>query len=424
MSKKINIGIIGLGYIGSSVAEVLRKNRGVIAENSGVDLRVKKVCDIRRIKTSYPFTSDPYQIIKDPGIDVVVEVTGKVKPALKYILAALSHKKHVVTPNKEVMAKHMQKILSAAGKNRVRVLFEGAVGGGIPIITPLRDSLAGNQISEIYGIVNGTTNYILSKMTEEGREFLSALDEAKAKGYAEPNPSADIKGFDASYKAAILASVAFGAKVEWKDLYFEGITNISQDDIVYAREIGYVIKLLAIARMVQGKPLDSSRGKLDVRVHPALVPKHHPLALVSENLNAIYVKGYPVGELMFYGPGAGGGPTASAIVSDIIQIVKHPKSKVRRQKSIKISKTEEINSRYYIRLQAPDRFGVLAGISKAFARKKVSIAAVVQKETVGNVVTIVILLHSVAEKNLRAALKIIEKLPVVRKVCNVIRIVS
>jgi len=415
MSKKINIGIIGLGNIGSSVAEVLRRNRGVIAENSGVVLRVKKVCDIRKIKTSYPFTSDPYQIINDPEIDVVVEATGKVSPALKYILSALNNKKHVVTPNKEVIAKHMGQILSAARKNRVQVLFEGAVGGGIPIITPLRESLAGNQISEIYGIVNGTTNYILSKMTEEGKEFLPALEEAKAKGYAEPDPSADVKGFDASYKAAILASVAFRAKVEWKDVYFEGITNISQDDIAYAREIGYVIKLLAIAKMVE--------GKLDVRVHPALVPKQHPLASVSENLNAIYIKGYPVGELMFYGPGAGGGTTASAIVSDIIQIskIKYQKSKLRKYRN---RKTEDITSRYYIRLQAPDRYGVLAGISKAFARKKVSIAAVVQKETVGNVATIVILIHSVAEKNLRSALKIIEKLPVVRKVCNVIRIVS
>ncbi len=415
MLKKINIGIIGLGNIGSTLAAVLRKNRSAIIENSGVDIRVKKVCDIRRRKSPYPFTTDPYQVIKDPEISVVVEAIGGVNPALKYILAALRNGKHVVTPNKEVIAKHMREILSAARRNRVRVLFEGAVGGGIPIIHPLRESLAGNRISEVYGIVNGTTNYILSKMMEEGMDFDQALEKAKDKGYAEPDPGSDIKGYDASYKAAILASIAFGAEVDYKEVHVEGITSITQEDIQYAKDIGYVIKLLAIAKMVE--------NKIDVRVHPALVPRNHPLASVSENNNAIYVKGDPVGDLMFYGPGAGGGPTASAIISDIIQIVKRPTSDVQRPKSIKVRKIEDIQSRYYIRLQAPDRYGVLAGISKAFAKKKVSIAAVVQKETVGNVATIVILLHNVAEKNLRASLKIVEKLPVVRRVCNVIRII-
>lgn len=415
MVKQVNIGIIGLGNVGSAVAAVLRKNHAQIAENSGVDLRVKKVCDVRRVKSPLPFTSNPYAIIKDPDISIVVEAIGGANPALKYILAALKNGKHVVTSNKEVIAKHMKKILAAARKNRVQVLFEGAVGGGIPIVQPLRESLAGNQISLVYGIVNGTTNYILSKMMEDEMEFDQALKKAKEKGYAEPDPSADIKGFDASYKAAILASIAFGVEVSPKDVYCEGITSIAREDIQYVNEIGYVIKLLAIARMVE--------GKLDVRVHPALVSKQHPLASVSDNYNAIYVKGSPVGELMFYGPGAGGGPTASAVVSDIIQVAKRPKSKVLRLKAAKLRKVENISSRYYIRLQAPDRFGVLAGISKAFARKKVSIAAVVQKETVGNVATIVILLHSVAEKNLKASLKIVEKLPVVKKVCNVIRII-
>jgi homoserine dehydrogenase len=386
-----------------------------IAENSGVDLRVKKVCDVRKVKSPFPFTRNPYAIIKDPEISIVVEAIGGVNPALKYILAAIKNGKHVVTPNKEVIAKHMKKILAAARKNRVQVLFEGAVGGGIPVVQPLRESLAGNQVSLVYGIVNGTTNYILSKMMEEEMEFSQALKRAKEKGFAEPDPSADIRGFDASYKAAILASIAFGVEVNSKDVYCEGITSITRDDIQYAKEIGYVIKLLAIAKMVD--------GKLDVRVHPALVSRHHPLASVSENYNAIYVKGNPVGELMFYGPGAGGGPTASAVISDIIQVAKRPKSKIPRLKAARLRKVENISSRYYIRLQAPDRFGVLAGISKAFARKKVSIAAVVQKETVGNVATIVILLHSVAEKNLEAALKIIQKLPVVKKVCNVIRII-
>jgi homoserine dehydrogenase len=416
MAKRVNIGIIGFGNIGSAVASALRKNHAKILRDSGLDLRIKKVCDVRKVKTAYPFTRNAMEIVRDPEISVVVETIGGVKPALKFILAALNSGKHVVTPNKEVIAKHMKEILAAARKNRAQVMFEGAVGGGIPIIQPLRTELAGNQVSEIYGIVNGTTNYILSKMTEEGMELAPALKMAQARGFAEPDPTSDIEGYDASYKAAILASVAFGLEIKWKDVYFEGITNITLEDIQYARDIGYVIKLLAIARRVD--------GKVDVRVHPALVGRMHPLASVSENFNAIYVKGKPIGELMFYGPGAGGGPTASAIISDIIQAAKGGKIRAIKLRQARIGGIESISSRYYIRLQAPDRFGVLAGISRAFARKKVSIAAVVQKETVGNVATIVILLHSVAEKNLKAALRLIRKLPVVRKVCNVIRIVS
>ena len=415
MAKRVNIGIIGFGNIGSAVADVLQKNRAHISENSGLELKIKKVCDVVKRKTSLPYTSDAYGIIDDPEIDVVVEAIGGVNPALKFILAALKNKKHVVTPNKEVIAKHMKEILAVARQNRVQVLFEAAVGGGIPIIQPLRESLAGNQITEIYGIVNGTTNYILSKMTEEGMEFAEALKKAKDKGYAEPDPSADIKGFDASYKTAILASVSFGAEVDWKDVSFEGITKVTQEDIQYAKQIGYVIKLLAITRIVE--------GKLEVRVHPALVSKTHPLAFVSGNNNAIYVKGKPVGELMFYGPGAGGGPTASAVISDVIQAVKAKKSGIKKKKKVRIRKIEDISSRYYIRLEAPDCTGVLAGISKAFARKKVSIAAVVQKETVGKSATIVIMLHRVPEKNLKAALSSISKLSVVRRICNVIRIV-
>lgn len=416
MKQKINIGIIGLGNIGSALVNSLRQNHRAIIENSGVEIQIRKVCDIRRIKSSFPFTPNPYEIIDDPDIDVVVEAIGGVNPALKYILAALKKKKHVVTPNKEVIAKHMKEIASLARRNRVQILFEAAVGGGIPIIRPLRESLAGNRLSEVYGIVNGTTNYILSQMTEKGMEFSEALSRAKEKGFAEPDPSSDIDGYDASYKAAILASVAFRADVDWKKVYFEGIRKISQEDIQYARDIGYVIKLLAISKL-------TAEG-LEVRVHPALVSRSHPLASVSENFNAIYVKGDPIGEQMFYGQGAGGGPTASAIISDIIAIAKS-KDKKRNLifKKYKYKKIENIASRYYVRLQAPDRYGVLAGISKAFARQKVSIAAVVQKENKGNLATIVIMVHSVAEKNFKAALKIVSNLSVVRRICNVIRII-
>lgn len=416
MAKKVNIGIIGYGNIGSAVGEALRKNHAEILENAGIDIKVKKICDVRRVRSPYPFTSKPGDIINDPDISVVVECIGGTGPALKIILAALSKGKHVVTPNKEVIAKNMEAIMAAARKNRVQVFYEGAVGGGIPIIQPLRASLAGNKLNEVYGIVNGTTNYILSRMTDDGMEFGQALKMAKEKGFAEPDPSSDINGNDASYKAVILASTAFGAKVKVNDVFREGITGIAREDILYADDIGYVVKLLAVARQ--------NEGKLEVRVHPALVAKSHPLAAVKENYNAIYVKGSPVGELMFYGPGAGGGPTASAIISDIIQAAKGQKSSARRLKNVRLRKIDDITSRYYIRLQAPDRFGVLAGISKAFARKKVSIAAVVQKETVGNIATIVVLLDNTVEKNLRAALRIMAKLPVVKKICSVIRIAA
>jgi len=414
--KKIYLGIIGFGNIGSAVAGTIKKNRNSILESTGIDLQIKKVCDLRPKRTPFPFSRNPYEIINDPEISVVVEATGTVNPALQFVLAALAKGKHVVTPNKELIAKQMSRLLSAAQENEVELRFEGAVGGGIPIIQSLRESLAANTISEIYGIVNGTTNYILTHMANEKMDFNQALSQAKLKGYTEPDPTSDIKGYDASYKAAILAAVAFQAKVDLKKVYCEGIVNITQEDIQYTSEIGYAIKLLAITKRA-GK-------EIEVRVHPALVPKSHPLASVSENYNAIYVKGEPVGELMFYGQGAGGGPTASAIISDILQIA-NSKLKIQNSKlrNYRLKKIDEIEGRYYIRLQAPDKFGVLAGIAKAFAQKKVSIAAVNQKETVGNLATIVILVHNTKEKDLRAALNIISKLPVVRKVCNLIRII-
>ena len=413
--KKVNIGIFGYGIVGSAVADVLKKNAAVIAERGGVAIKVKQVCDLRKITTPYPLSSNPSDILSDPEISLVVETMGGVNPAKKYVLAALRAGKHVVTSNKELVARHMDELLAAAAKSGVSLLFEGAVGGGIPILNSLRDHLAANKIGEVYGIVNGTTNYILSKMTEDKLEFSTALAKAQQLGFAEANPKMDIEGYDASYKAAILGSVAFGARVRWENVYREGIDKVTAEDIAYAGEIGYVIKLLAVARL--------EGGALDVRVHPALVAKTHPLASVSENFNAIYVKGFPVGELMFYGPGAGGNPTASAVIGDIITAadseLRTPNSEL---KNCKIKNIEETSGRYYIRLQAEDKHGVLAGIAKAFADNKVGIAAVTQKEKVGNLATIVILVHSVPEKNLIAAIKQIKKLNVVRTVSNVIRI--
>lgn len=413
--QKIKIGIIGFGTVGSAVDKLIKQNGTLIADRIGVHFEVSAVADVSK-KVHHPkLVRDAHKIINDPEISIIVEAIGGVNPALGYILSALKAGKHIVTSNKEVIALHGDKIFKEAEKNRCLVRFEGAVGGGIPIIGPLSSDLLANDLTEVFGIVNGTTNYILSKMAKEGLEFAQALKEAQELGFAEAKPQKDIEGYDASYKAVILASVAFGAKIDWKSVYFEGISKITQEDIRYADEIGYTIKLLAISK--------KSAGSLEVRVHPTLIPKDHPLASVSGAMNAIYVTGNMVGELMFYGPGAGGAPTASAIVGDIIAIV-YPKFQMLKPhlKALTIKPINEILSRYYIRLTAPDRHGVLAGISKAFADENVSIAAVMQKETIGKTATIVIIIHEAKEENLRKAIAKLKKLPVVKEISNVIRV--
>ncbi len=425
--KSISIGIIGFGNIGSSVAKNIKRNSSIIAESVGVPVRVKLVSDkdskALKIARSHRIrvAKRAQDIVKDPEIDIVVEAIGGEHPAKEIIFNAIACGKHVVTSNKEVIAKNLKRILDLAKQKNVSVLFEGAVGGGTPIIGALRDDLGGNVITLLYGIVNGTTNYILSRMTESELEFKEALGEAINEGYAEAKPRTDIEGYDSAYKAAILASVAFGADVKIKDVYVEGISKISQEDIKYARDIGYVIKLLAVAKLVQGEG--------EVRVHPILIPKSHRIASISGALNAIYVKGSPVGGVLLSAQGAGGDPTSSAVIGDVLEIAKRMvrgDSPVawKSLKKIKLRKTENIKSRYYIRLRAPDRFGVLAKISRAFAQEKVSIQAVVQKETVGNVATIVILIHSVREKNMMKAITKIKKLSVVKEICNVIRVTS
>ncbi len=428
MKKKVvNIGIIGFGNIGSSIAKNLKKNSSRVAEHVGAPVRVKLVVDksssaLKKARSMGLKVSRRAQdITSDPKIDIVVESIGGENPARKIILDSIAHRKSVVTSNKEVMAKHLKVILDAARQSNVSVLFEGAVCGGTPIIGPLRDDLSGNEISLMYGIVNGTTNYILSRMTESQMEFKEALSEAIREGFAEANPRMDVEGYDSAYKSVILASIAFGAEVKMKDVYVEGIGRISQEDVKYAKDIGYVIKLLAVAKLVQ--------GELEVRVHPMLLPRSHRLASISGAANAVYVKGFPVGEVLFSAQGAGGNPTSSAVIGDIVEIAKRlvcgdsPAAWTGLRK-IKFRKIGDIKSRYYVRLRAPDKFGVLAGISKAFSDEKVSIQAVVQKETVGNVATIVILIHGVCERNLMRAISRIKRLSVIKEVCNVIRVTS
>lgn len=422
MAQTVNIGIIGLGTVGSSVIKVLRNNGKLIAEKTGINIRVKKAADIRdrRAVAGKSFTKKASEVLNDPDISIVVETMGGTDPARKYILSAIRSGKHVVTSNKEVIAKHGSQIMAAAAKAGVNVLFEAAVCGGIPILHPIRECLAANRINEISGIVNGTTNYILSKMTNEGISFDAALKQAQKKGFAEANPKMDIDGSDAAYKAAILASVASGSFVQVDDIYREGIANIAPEDIEYAKEIGYVIKLLAVIKI--------SGNEMEVRVHPTLVEKEHPLAKVSDDFNAVFVKTDAMGDAMFYGKGAGGLPTASSVLSDVIEIAKDlggccgPEPYIPRTRKLRMKDIGEVRSRYYIRLEAPDKPGVLSGISGVFAKKKVSIQEVVQKESKGSVAQIVIILDENREKDIQDALKAIKKLPVVKKICSVIRV--
>jgi homoserine dehydrogenase len=419
--KHIKIGILGLGTVGASVVSVLRKNNRLIADRTGIILEIAKASDIRdkRSLVGKAFTRNPQEVTRDPEISIVIECIGGVDPAEKYVLDAIKNGKNVVTSNKELIAKHGREILAAARKYGVNILFEASVCGGIPILQALRESLAANKIQEISGIVNGTTNYILTKMTNEGLSFDMALKQAQKKGYAEADPKMDIDGSDAAYKAAILAFASSGSFINVNNIYREGISRIAQEDIEYAKEIGYVIKLLAIIKL--------SETEMEVRVHPTLIEANHPLAKVSDNYNAVFVKTDAMGEGMFYGQGAGGLPTASAVLADVIEIAKdagccgsgcsYPMAKKLKMKDI-----GEIRSRYYIRLEAPDKPGVLAGISGVFSKKKVSIQEVVQRESKGKTAQIVIILHENREKDIQDALKIISKLPVVKKICSVIRV--
>jgi len=422
MQNKVYIGIIGLGVVGSSVVKVLRKNAGSISQKTGVDIIIKKASDVlnKRSIAGAAYTKNASEILNDPEISIVIECVGGIDPAKKYVLSAINKGKHVVTSNKELLAKYGKEIFEAAKENNVYVMYEASVCGGIPIIKAIRESLAANRIKEVSGIVNGTTNYILTKMTNNGMSLKEALTQAQKKGFAEANPKMDLDGSDAVYKAAILAYTSGGSFVNIKDIYKEGILKIAPEDIEYAKEIGYVIKLLAIIKMLD--------GEIEVRVHPTLLEASHPLAKVSDNYNAVFVKTDAMGEGMFYGEGAGGLPTASAVLADVVEIAKaisgccDGEPYYPSEKKLKVRNINDIRSRYYIRLEAPDRSGVLAGISGVFSKKKISIQEVVQRESKGKNAQIVIILHENKEKDVQDALSAISKLPVVKRICSVIRV--
>jgi homoserine dehydrogenase len=424
--SQINIGILGLGVVGSGTLRVLTENAEGISRKVGVPLVVKKIAvrDLHKTR-DVPvapglLTDNPDDVINDPEIDILCELIGGVEPAHDYVLRALQSGKNIVTANKEMMAKAGHDLLHEAEERHLDFSFEGSVGGGIPIIQPLKESLAANRFTEIIGIVNGTTNYILSKMAREDADFADVLAEAQAHGYAEADPTNDIEGYDAQFKTAILASIAFTTRIDVADIYVEGITKIAKRDMEVARDLGYVIKIVGI-----GQDLGDA---LQVRVHPVLLPQTHPLASVNDVYNAVYLRGDAVGDAMLYGRGAGSLPTGSAVVGDIIGTARNILLGATGrlgctcydQKPVR--SITELETGYYVRLLAHDRPKVLASLASVFGDFDVSIASVVQRALPDGDAEIVWITHRCKEANLRSALDVIRRLRIVTGVQNWIRV--
>jgi homoserine dehydrogenase len=424
--RTVKVGLIGLGTVGSGVVEILRNHREDFARRAGVDVELTRFADHsaeRATGLGIPasaFTTSADDIISDPDIDVVIELIGGTGAAHDIVLAALNAGKSVVTANKALMASAGQEVMEAAAAAGVDISFEAAVGGGIPIIGPLKHSLVSNEVDSVMGIVNGTTNYMLTRMAEDGLDYASALAEAQELGYAEADPTADVDGLDAAAKVAILASIAFNSRVTVGQVPTEGIRGLTPEDIAYASEMGYVIKLLAIANR-------TGRG-IDIRVHPTMVPDGHQLAKVSGVFNAIYVVGDAVGETMFFGRGAGSLPAASAVVGDVIETARHIQSGCLNlvgctcNESLPVCDVGDLVTRYYLRLHVADRAGVLAKVATVLGEEGVSIASVIQKRAWEDSAEIVYVTHQASERAVRTALTRIESLDIVSHVAAVIRV--
>jgi homoserine dehydrogenase len=431
MTKKvINVGIIGFGTVGAGTAKILLDNAGTISSRSGFDVRVKNIADLdikrdRGIKLpAGVLTADAASVINDPEIDVIVELIGGIHPAKDFILQAIKNKKHVVTANKALLATEGSDIFRAASQNGVEVGFEAAVAGGIPIIKVIREGLVGNKVLTIFGIINGTSNYILSKMTDERVDFADALKEAQRLGYAEADPTFDIEGIDTAHKMTLLASLAYGIPLSFNDVYKEGITKITARDIEFATELGYRIKLLDIAKAVD--------GEIEMRVHPTMVPNEYLISKVDGSFNAIFVEGDAVGSTLYYGRGAGDLPTGSAVVADIVDIGRNIVSggaaraagiSTDNASGIKLRKMEDIESMYYFRFSALDNPGVLSKISGILGNNNISIASVIQKgrSSVASV-PLVVLTHVAREKDVQKAIAEIDNLQVVAEKTLFIRV--
>lgn len=423
--KEIKAALLGAGTVGGGVYKLVERRAAEMQAKTGANLKITKVLvkNMQKKREGIPaevLTDDWKGILQDPEIQIVIELMGGLEPARTYILQALEAGKHVVTANKDLLAEHGQELMEAAEKNHCDLCFEAAVAGGIPIIRPLKECLAGNEITEVMGIVNGTTNYILTKMTQEGWDFADALKEAQNLGFAEADPTADVEGLDAGRKMAILASIAFHSRVTFSDVDIKGITKITAKDIQYAKELGYTLKLLGVAR--------NEEGKMEVGVSPMMIPSTHPLANVNDSFNAVFVHGDAVDDAMFQGRGAGEFPTASAVVGDLISVARNiqygccGRIGCSCYKNLSMKPAGEAKHKYCLRLIVEDRPGILAGIAGVLGNHGVSIHQVIQKPAVNGVAELVVITDRVETQCLDDSLVVFEGMPMIREIASVIRV--
>ncbi|MGN0814163.1 MAG: homoserine dehydrogenase [Candidatus Coproplasma sp.] len=428
--KKVGVAILGLGVVGGGTYKILTEHREFYQKAHKVDIVVESVLELRKERAlalgieESKIAANIQEICSNPDVDIVVEVMGGVEPAKTFVLDCLHAGKSVVTSNKEMFCKHSHELEVAAKKNHCGLFYEASCVGGVPVIRALLDNLQGNKILSMMGIINGTTNYILTKMSSEGVAYEDALKQAQKLGYAEANPTADVEGYDASYKLSILSSLAFHTKIPYTNVYREGITNVSVDDINYGKQLGYALKLLAI-----GKNGDSG---VEVRVHPTFIRNSHPLASVNDSYNAVYITGDSVEDVMLYGRGAGEMPTGSAIVGDIIYCATHVNYQYSTFKNTENASpstkfVENFESAYYIRLNAADRSGVLAKVSSIFSRCGISVAQMIQEgqsQNESESVPLIFITHITKEHNVNKAVSLINACPEVAQIAAVIRVVS
>ena len=425
----VRVGVLGCGNVGGPLVRLIGQRCDSILARTGLRLEVVRVA-VRSLARERDvvlaegvLTRDTAAVVDAGDVDVVIEVIGGIEPARELILTALKAGKPVVTANKELLANHGAELFAAADAAGVDLLFEAAVAGGIPIMRPLRESLAGEDISRVMGIVNGTTNFILTRMSEEGSSYAEALTEAQSLGYAERDPTADVEGYDSGAKAAIIASIAFGARVVAGDVYHEGIADITATDIAFADRLGYVIKLLAVAERTTG----DDGPEIGVRVHPAMVPRSHPLAAVRDSFNAVFVEGAAVGNLMFYGRGAGGQPSASAVLGDLIDAAINLRAGSHATVGVlgkaRIRSIDETSSSYYISLDVEDRPGVLRAIAEVVERHGVSIRSM-EQAGLGDEARLIFITHHAREADVQATLADLRDLDVIHQTGSVLRVVG
>ncbi len=441
MDSRIRVGLLGCGHVGGALVGLIEQRNSEIEQSAGVRFDITRIA-VRNLSkhrdTVVPggraheevFTTDADSIVNDPDVDLVVELIGGVEPARSLILDSLKAGKPVVTGNKELLANVGAELYAAAAASGVDILFEAAAAGAIPIVRPLRESLLGEDIRRVMGIVNGTTNYILTKMTEEGADYSEALAEAQQRGYAERDPTADVEGYDAGAKAAIMASLAFGVQVVAGDVYHEGIAGVTASDIAFAKRFNHVIKLLAVAQRFRSDDGGSGKAEFEVgvTVYPAMVPNEHPLASVRDSFNAVFVEGDAAGEMMFYGRGAGGTPTASAVLGDMIDAATNLKRSTFRPvpqgPRAKIRPVDAVETAYYLNMSTVDSSGVLASVAGAFAANGISIRSMEQQESTGETARLSFLTHTAFEGQMQATIAAITELEAVQEIHSVLRVVE